>query len=135
MEKHEYDMGFGGKVLYFPKVIKTINMERIVSCVDWKQIPIKFMGKTHLQPRMIAYFSDLHDHNYKYSTCVLTPNRYDSVSGLRELQDEIENLTDATYNSCLMNLYRNGDDYVSYHADNEKIYGNDPFNDDSSMFH
>lgn len=30
------------------------------------------------------------------------------------------------FNSCLLNLYRDGSDHMGWHSDNEKLYGDDP---------
>lgn len=41
-------------------------------------------------------------------------------------QVKLEDLTGCTFNSCLLNLYRNGKDSLSWHSDNEKPYGPNP---------
>ncbi len=45
---------------------------------------------------------------------------------LSELKDRIALITGATYNSVLVNLYRNGQDSVGWHADDEQELGADP---------
>ena len=42
------------------------------------------------------------------------------------LQARLEQETGAVFNSCLLNLYRNGRDHMSYHSDNEALYGAEP---------
>lgn len=42
------------------------------------------------------------------------------------LQDRLEQETGAVFNSCLLNLYRSGRDHMSYHSDNEALYGAQP---------
>ena len=42
------------------------------------------------------------------------------------LQARLEQETGAIFNSCLLNLYRNGRDHMSYHSDNEALYGAQP---------
>ena len=42
------------------------------------------------------------------------------------LQARLEWETGAAFNSCLLNLYRNGRDHMSYHSDNEALYGQQP---------
>lgn len=39
------------------------------------------------------------------------------------LQERVERLAGTTFNSCLLNLYRDGKDSLSWHSDNEKPYG------------
>jgi alkylated DNA repair dioxygenase AlkB len=40
-----------------------------------------------------------------------------------ELKQLVEKLTNATYNSCLLNLYHSGDEGVAWHSDDEKSLG------------
>ena len=42
------------------------------------------------------------------------------------VQARLERETGAVFNSCLLNLYRNGRDHMSYHSDNEALYGPQP---------
>ncbi len=35
----------------------------------------------------------------------------------------MEELSGSTYNSCLLNFYRTGMDHMSFHSDNEPLYG------------
>ena len=41
-------------------------------------------------------------------------------------QAKLEDVAGVTFNSCLLNLYRNGADHMGWHSDNEKLYGDDP---------
>lgn len=53
-------------------------------------------------------------------------------SGLRTLnsglgvQERMESLAGARFNSCLLNLYRDGQDAMGWHSDNEALYGQTP---------
>ena len=42
------------------------------------------------------------------------------------MQARLEEISGAKFNSCLLNLYRDGQDHMSWHSDNEKLYGDDP---------
>lgn len=35
----------------------------------------------------------------------------------------MEELSGSTFNSCLLNFYRTGMDHMSFHSDNEPLYG------------
>jgi hypothetical protein len=48
------------------------------------------------------------------------------ASTLAHLQERVERLAGTSFNSCLLNLYRDGKDSLSWHSDNEKPYGNMP---------
>lgn len=47
-------------------------------------------------------------------------------SSLPSFQKQVETATGCTFNSCLLNFYRDGKVYVSYHSDNESVYGPEP---------
>lgn len=80
------------------------------------------MGRWVQQPRLVAYMADGNDLEYTYSG--ITPKVQPWTNIVHELCAEVERETGVHFNSCLLNYYRNGDDYVSWHADNEKLYGN-----------
>ena len=42
------------------------------------------------------------------------------------VQRQVEQATGATFNSCLLNQYRSGDDHMGWHSDNEPLYGQHP---------
>ena len=41
-------------------------------------------------------------------------------------QEALEHMTGATFDSCLLNLYRDGGDHMGWHSDNERLYGRQP---------
>ena len=42
------------------------------------------------------------------------------------VQERMEALAGARFNSCLLNLYRDGRDAMGWHSDNEPLYGAAP---------
>jgi len=45
---------------------------------------------------------------------------------LLTIKQRIEKIIELNFNSVLVNLYRNGQDYVSWHSDDEKELGKNP---------
>ncbi|MGR8999441.1 MAG: alpha-ketoglutarate-dependent dioxygenase AlkB [Gammaproteobacteria bacterium] len=45
---------------------------------------------------------------------------------LSDIRAQVESFLNFSFNSVLVNLYRNGDDYVGWHADNEAELGEHP---------
>lgn len=41
-------------------------------------------------------------------------------------QEKLEEISGTRFNSCLLNMYRDGKDSLSWHSDNEKPYGPTP---------
>ena len=62
--------------------------------------------------------------NLKYSGLIMEPTPWDPE--VLVLKQQVEALTNATYNSVLINYYRDGQDSMGWHADNEKELGLNP---------
>src|SRR5690606_2955978 len=77
----------------------------------------------HITKRKIAWYGD---QEYSYSYSNTSRNALPWTPDLLQLKSIIEKITQSTYNSCLLNLYHNGDEGVSWHSDNEKALGEEP---------
>ena len=99
--------------------LKAINFKNI----KWKQDVINMFGKEHPLPRLTSWYGD-QDMYYKYSGITSHPNPWNK--GLLYIRNEIEKVTAETFNSVLLNWYRNGADYLNWHADDEKELGENP---------
>jgi alkylated DNA repair dioxygenase AlkB len=84
---------------------------------EWEQKPGIF---GHLQPRLIASYGDA-GITYKYSGVVNTALPWTTT--LLEIKEKME-AVEGRYNYCLLNRYRNGQDSMGWHADNEPEMGN-----------
>ena len=91
--------------------------------VGWKQETIKMFGNEIDIPRLTAWYGDP-DRSYTYSGIALKPMAWTPI--LNGLRREVERLATSQFNSVLLNLYRNGDDGVSWHADDEPDLGHEP---------
>ncbi|AFM04205.1 alkylated DNA repair protein [Bernardetia litoralis DSM 6794] len=91
--------------------------------IDWRHDKIKMFGKTVLLPRFSAWYGDK-DSSYTYSGLNLQPNEWND--GLLYIKNKIEEVAQAKFNSVLLNWYRDGQDYISWHTDSEKDLGINP---------
>jgi alkylated DNA repair dioxygenase AlkB len=98
-------------------------MNALIEEISWKQEPIKIFGKTVLQPRLTAWYGDA-GKGYSYSGIVMTPRPWTGT--LLSLKKYVEVLAGTSFNSALLNLYRDGKDSMGWHRDNEKELGVDP---------
>ena len=89
----------------------------------WRQELITVWGKTYLQPRLTAWYGDV-ESNYNYSGIALEPHPWTAT--LLKIKNEIEALTMRRFNSVLLNLYRDQQDSVGWHSDNELELGHAP---------
>lgn len=91
--------------------------------IPWRQDRIQMYGKQLLLPRFSSWHGDA-DNAYTYSGIRLQPNPWNNA--LSWLRDQLLRLTEVQFNSVLLNLYRNGEDHISWHRDNEPELGKNP---------
>lgn len=100
---------------YFRILQKTIN---------WKQEEIKMYGKVYPVPRQTAWYGYA-GFNYSYSGIQCNPEPW--TKELLDVKKVIEHfIPEPDFNSVLLNLYRDGNDKVSWHSDDEKELGLNP---------
>ncbi|WIA08695.1 hypothetical protein OEZ85_008120 [Tetradesmus obliquus] len=61
---------------------------------------------------------------YTYSGLTLQPHPWSAA--VLEVKAAVEQLAGCAFNSCLLNHYRSGEDHMSWHSDNEPLYGQQP---------
>ena len=96
---------------------------QLLDTVDWQQQNINLFGRQIPQPRLTAWFGDP-DARYRYSGLQLEPQAW--LDALLPLKQRAETLCETHFNSVLLNLYRDGRDYMGWHQDNEKELGDQP---------
>jgi alkylated DNA repair dioxygenase AlkB len=97
--------------------------QRLNDEVEWEQQEITVYGKTHLQPRLVAWYGDAGS-TYTYSGLTLQPRPW--FDPILQIKAICESLADVTFNSVLLNLYRDGEDTVGWHSDDEPALGQNP---------
>jgi alkylated DNA repair dioxygenase AlkB len=92
--------------------------------IQWGQEYLNIYGKVHPFPRQTAWYGD-EGAIYTYSGKTFTP--FPWTPELLDIKHRIEAVfPEYHYNSVLLNRYRNGNDKVSWHSDNEKAFGVNP---------
>ena len=91
--------------------------------LNWETGFIKIFGKTHQIPRLQAWYAD-NGINYTYSGKKLQRHNWNNT--LIEIKGKIESITSFKFNSVLANLYRDGNDSMGLHSDDEKELGKNP---------
>lgn len=106
---------------------KELTPERLAQVrftnISWKQDNIKLYGKTMPLPRLTAWYGDS-GKSYSYAGISSEPNEWNK--GLLYLKQETERCAGIEFNSVLLNWYRDGEDYLNWHADDEKELGVNP---------
>ncbi len=93
------------------------------STVAWKQDHTSLYGRRIALPRLTAWYGDPGS-SYKYSGIVNEPLPWNAT--LQRLQVALQQRTSASYNSVLVNLYRDGSDGLGWHSDDERELGSTP---------
>jgi alkylated DNA repair dioxygenase AlkB len=95
----------------------------LLNNINWQQDKIKIFGEKVDLPRLTAWYGD-EGKSYIYSGITMNPNPW--TPNLLTIKKRIEETVKVNFNSVLVNLYRNGQDYVSWHSDDEKELGENP---------
>jgi alkylated DNA repair dioxygenase AlkB len=89
--------------------------------IAWRQDEATVMGRRIPIPRLQAWHGD---GQYVYSGIRLEPSPW--TPDLLILKGVAEDIAGESFNSVLINLYRDGRDSVAWHADDEPSLGRDP---------
>jgi alkylated DNA repair dioxygenase AlkB len=108
---------------FFNKLTADKYFQSLFSEIDWKQEEMIMYGKSLKFPRLTAWYGE-NDKPYSFSGIILKPNPW--TTELMEIKSKIETICNSSFNSVLLNRYRNGKDSISWHTDAEKELGFNP---------
>jgi alkylated DNA repair dioxygenase AlkB len=97
--------------------------EQLKTNVTWQQDEITIFGKTINQPRLTALYGN-QGKPYSYSNIVMQPHSWSPL--IMFIKNEIETVCNQNFTTVLLNYYRNGNDSMGWHADDEKELGRNP---------
>ena len=115
----------GADICYYEDFIDNQQAvyQALLEQLSWSQDTIQMYGKPVLIPRLNAWYGDK-TASYSYSGLDLSPLKW--TQDLLTLKDKVEDFLAARFNSVLANHYRDGDDSVAWHSDDEKELGGQP---------
>jgi len=93
----------------------------LVEETPWAEEDVVIWGKAYKQPRLIAWYGE---HAYSYSGSQLRPKPWTAT--LLMIKKIVEETTSKTFNSVLVNYYRNHRDGMGFHSDDEEELGPQP---------
>lgn len=124
--------GSSGKIIYdlpdtelilidnfFTKEESDQYYELLLHQTKWREYEMEIFDKTVKAPRMIAWYQDKENKESNDNLPDWTPE-------LSTIRKRVENETELSFNSVLLNLYRNGKDSVAWHSDQEGNSGPNP---------
>jgi alkylated DNA repair dioxygenase AlkB len=117
----------GATLLYWPAAIDPCSADNAYNTLktelDWRQPVVNLFGKTTPSPRLTAWCS-APGVSYTYSGVTHSASAWHPT--VAALRNRIERMTDSQFNSCLINYYRDGDDAMGWHSDDEAELGEQP---------
>lgn len=115
------------EILFWPylfgKEKSQMWFELLLNHIQWRQEQIAMYGKQVKVPRLSAWYADA-GQNYVYSGIRHHPTIWSKP--LLALKKKVEEFAGVSFNSVLCNLYRDGNDGVSWHSDDEPELGRNP---------
>lgn len=86
--------------------------------IDWRPDEAKIMGKHIFTKRHVAWYAE-HAFDYRYSG--ITKKAHLWTDDLLTIKKIVEDTTEERFNSCLLNLYHDGSEGMTWHSDGEKM--------------
>ena len=121
-----FDLPPNGTILFYQNFIdknKDVMTQLLETC-SLEQETLNFSGKETKMPRLVAWYGD-EGKKYTYSRKTFSPKSW--TKELLEIKEEIEKIEPSIkYNSCLINYYRDGNDSIGFHSDDEPGLGVNP---------
>ncbi len=110
-----------GTVNYHGKVLNQKEadyyLKTLLDSIEWRNDEAIIFGKRIVTKRKVAWYGDK---SYEYTYSNTTKSALPWTKELLELKLLIEQHTGETFNSCLLNLYHNGEEGMAWHSDAEK---------------
>lgn len=110
-----------GVVNYYGKLLTNQVADDYFDClmnrIDWKNDQAIIFGKLIITKRKVAWYGDT---NFEYTYSKTTKRALTWTKELLELKLLVEEKTGEKFNSCLLNLYHNGEEGMAWHSDAEK---------------
>lgn len=117
----------GGALRYWPQLTAAPSADRwlavLMEQVAWEQSEIVIAGRRLKIPRLNAWYGDS-GADYQYSGRQFKATPWLPV--LREIRQVVEAAVGQSFNSALLNFYRDARDSVDWHSDDEPELGQNP---------
>ena len=108
---------------FLPKATADNYLNQLLDQIEWRQDKLRIYGREHCIPRLHQWHADK-DIGYCWSGLNMRPQNW--MAPLESLREMLCEQTGHIFNSVLANLYRDGNDSMGWHADNEPELGNEP---------
>jgi alkylated DNA repair dioxygenase AlkB len=109
-----------GIVDYYGKLLSLTDADHyfktLFNTIEWKNDEAFVFGKRIITKRKVAWYGD---QAFEYTYSNATKKALPWTQALKELKRLVEQKTEESYNSCLLNLYHDGNEGMTWHSDDE----------------
>lgn len=110
-----------GIVNYYGKILNAkeavFYFQTLLNTIDWQNDKAIIFGKEIITKRKVAWYGDK---NFSYTYSKIEKFALPWTKELLELKTLVEKISGENFNSCLLNLYHNGNEGMAWHSDAEK---------------
>lgn len=110
-----------GTVNYYGRILSPQKaneyFQLLLQGIEWRNDEAVIYGKHILTKRKVAWYGD---EKFEYTYSNVTKQALPWTKELLELKALAEEKSGEQFNSCLLNLYHNGDEGMAWHSDAEK---------------
>ena len=110
-----------GTVNYYGKILEEEKANqfylKLLNEIEWRNDEAFIFGKKIITKRKVAWYGD---ESFEYTYSNSTKKALKWTPELLELKKLTEEKTGEKFNSCLLNLYHDGNEGMAYHSDGEK---------------
>lgn len=114
-----------GELYFMPRLPLALDpqtaLQRLIEETPWRAESITLWGKSMLQPRLMAWHGEA---RYTYSGKTFEPLPFTPLQ--LAIKQAVEDVTGRSFNSVLLNYYRNEQDSMGFHSDDERELGRNP---------
>jgi alkylated DNA repair dioxygenase AlkB len=118
---------FDGEAFFYPNFFtqeeSDLFMDTLTQEIGWKQEAIRIYGREVMQPRLTAWYG-IAGKDYTYSGITMRPTEWTAC--LLSIKRRIEAVVNVSFTNALLNCYRDGQDSMGWHRDNERELGTNP---------
>lgn len=120
IDKTKNWLPYEGTVNYYGKLLTQEQanwyLTELLDNIEWRNDEAIIFGKKIITKRKVAWYGG---QSFEYTYSNTTKHALPWTKELLELKTLIEKETGEHFNSCLLNLYHNGDEGMAWHSDGE----------------
>jgi len=98
-------------------------LEQLTQQTPWQQPQVRIYGRHVAVPRLVAWYGDA-EASYRYSGLTHQPLPWPPL--LAQIRAQVEQAAGQPLNGVLLNYYRDGQDSMGWHSDDEAELGANP---------